>query len=97
MIAINYQKKRNLAYKRKNLIKKELSHKALSKVAFCDLFFICLPERFALLRGIELVTLYIYLRTRFGYAELAINQKYRFGTLGIPSRFAMVFYFFRKR
>lgn len=70
MIAINYQKekklpkKRNLAYKRKNLIKKELSHKVLSfvGVAFCDLFFI-MHEIIKLLHEsvlLETVTLVIY-------------------------------------
>lgn len=41
-------KKRNLAYKRKNLIKKELSHKVLSfvGVAFCDFMRFVFPSIF---------------------------------------------------
>lgn len=69
MIAINYQKekttkKRNFAYKRKNLIKKELSHKVLSFVGvnLFDLLFI-MHEIIKLLHEsilLETVTLVIY-------------------------------------
>lgn len=69
MIAINYQKekttkKRNLAYKRKNLIKKELSHKVLSFVGvnLFDPLFI-MHEIIKLLHEsilLETITLVIY-------------------------------------
>lgn len=61
MIAINYQKETS-HIKEKHLTKKELSHKVLSfvGVAFCDLLFICLGERFVLLGVIELVTPFLY-------------------------------------